>query len=44
MQTHQTLMMQGMLDLIKADADKGFDSLEFADEVEGMHDMTVGTK
>lgn len=30
-----------MIDLIKADADKAFDSLEFVDEVEGMENMQV---
>ena len=30
------IMPAGMRDLIKADADKGFDDLEFADEVDGM--------
>ena len=32
---------QGMIDLIKADADKAFDSLEFADEVQGLDDLKV---
>ncbi|KAL2416806.1 Protein arginine N-methyltransferase SFM1 [Exophiala dermatitidis] len=33
------IMPQGMIDLIKADADKAFDSLEFADEVQGLDDL-----
>lgn len=39
-----TLILQGMLELIKADADKGFDSLEFADEVDGMQGLNVDSK
>ena len=31
-----------MLELIKADADKAFDSLEFADEVDGLESLEVG--
>jgi len=31
-----------MIDLIKADADKAFDDLEFVDEVDGMENLTVG--
>ena len=34
-------MPEGMIDLIKADADKGFDALEFADETEGMSNLTT---
>jgi hypothetical protein len=30
-----------MVDLIKADADKAFDDLEFIDEVEGLENMRV---
>ena len=30
-----------MVDLIKADADKAFDGLEFADEVDGLNDLAV---
>ena len=33
------LMPPGMIDLIKADADKAFDDLEFVDEIEAMQDM-----
>lgn len=33
--------LKGMIDLIKADADKAFDDLEFADEVEGLENMKV---
>ena len=29
------------MELIKADADKAFDSLEFADEVAGLEDLDV---
>lgn len=35
------IMPDGMLDLIKADADKGFDALEFADETEGMSNLST---
>lgn len=35
------IMPDGMLELIKADADKSFDQLDFADEVDGMGDMKV---
>lgn len=39
---HQNpIMPDGMLDLIKADADKGFDQLEFADEVDGLQELNV---
>lgn len=37
----QPIMPAGMIDLIKADADKGFDDLEFADEVEGMENVNL---
>ncbi len=37
-----TYFWQGMIDLIKADADKAFDSLEFADEVEGVDNLEIG--
>jgi hypothetical protein len=32
---------KGMIDLIKADADKAFDDLEFVDEVDGLENLTV---
>jgi len=32
-----------MIDLIKADADKAFDNLDFADEVDGIQDLKVGS-
>ncbi|KIY01196.1 uncharacterized protein Z520_02748 [Fonsecaea multimorphosa CBS 102226] len=35
------IMPQGMVDLIKADADKAFDNLEFADEVDGLDQLEV---
>ncbi|KAG9768692.1 hypothetical protein KCU88_g7115, partial [Aureobasidium melanogenum] len=35
------IMPEGMIDLIKADADKAFDSLEFADEAQGLDDLKV---
>ncbi|ETN42179.1 uncharacterized protein HMPREF1541_04120 [Cyphellophora europaea CBS 101466] len=35
------IMPDGMIDLIKADADKGFDQLDFVDETEGLENMTV---
>ncbi|KIW64125.1 hypothetical protein PV04_09080 [Phialophora macrospora] len=35
------IMPEGMVDLIKADADKAFDDLEFVDEVEGLGSMGV---
>ena len=35
------IMPDGMIDLIKADADKGFDALEFADENEGMDNLAL---
>lgn len=31
-----------MFELIKADADKAFDGLEFADEAEGLEGLNVG--
>jgi len=34
-------MPEGMIDLIKADADKGFDSLDFADENDGMDNLAL---
>lgn len=40
-QSGKPIMPDGMLDLIKADADKGFDALEFADETEGMDNLTT---
>lgn len=36
------VMPDGMFELIKADADKGFDQLEFIDEVEGIDSLRVG--
>ena len=36
------VMPAGMIDLIKADADKGFDDLELADEADGMEDLHLG--
>jgi hypothetical protein len=30
-----------MIDLIKADADKAFDEMEFVDEVEGLDNLSV---
>lgn len=35
-------MPAGMIDLIKADADKGFDDLELADEVDGIGNVSLG--
>lgn len=35
------IMPEGMIELIKADADKGFDTLEFADENDGMGDLAL---
>lgn len=35
------IMPNGMLELIKADADKGFDQLDFVDENEGMEGLKV---
>lgn len=35
------IVPEGMLDLIKADADKGFDALEFADESEGLGNLKM---
>ncbi|EXJ94088.1 carboxypeptidase D [Capronia coronata CBS 617.96] len=40
-QSGNPIMPEGMIDLIKADADKAFDSLEFADEVEGLENLKV---
>lgn len=34
------IMPAGMIDLIKADADKSFDDLELADEVDGTGDAS----
>jgi hypothetical protein len=34
--------VQGMIDLIKADADKAFDDLEFVDEADGLQNLDVG--
>lgn len=33
--------LQGMIDLIKADADKAFDDLEFMDEADGLADLKI---
>ncbi len=38
------IMPKGMLDLIKADADKAFDDLELADEVDGLKDLDLDLK
>ena len=38
------IMPEGMLELIKADADKAFDDLEFVDEADGMENMTVNDR
>ncbi|OAP57304.1 hypothetical protein AYL99_08042 [Fonsecaea erecta] len=35
------IMPEGMVELIKADADKAFDNLEFADEVDGLDQLEV---
>lgn len=35
------IMPDGMFELIKADADKGFDQLDFVDEAEGLGNLTV---
>lgn len=35
------IMPAGMIELIKADADKGFDDLELADEVDGIKDVSI---
>lgn len=37
----QPIMPAGMVELIKADADKGFDQLDFADEAEGLEDLKL---
>ncbi|KAJ9654391.1 hypothetical protein H2198_006553 [Neophaeococcomyces mojaviensis] len=37
----EPIMPNGMIDLIKADADKGFDQLDFADETDGMNGLAV---
>lgn len=37
----QPIMPDGMVDLIKADADKGFDHLDFVDESESLGDLTL---
>ncbi|KIW11925.1 hypothetical protein PV08_09198 [Exophiala spinifera] len=39
--SNRPIMPEGMIDLIKADADKAFDSLEFVDEVEGIENLKV---
>jgi len=35
------IMPEGMIELIKADADKGFDTLDFADENDGMGNLAL---
>ena len=37
----QPIMPPGMVELIKADADKGFDQLDFADESEGLGELNL---
>lgn len=37
----QPIMPDGMVELIKADADKGFDQLDFVDEAEGLGDLKL---
>ena len=37
----QPVMPKGMIDLIKADADKAFDGIELADEADGMGEMSM---
>ncbi|KAK5059898.1 hypothetical protein LTR84_009781 [Exophiala bonariae] len=39
--TGKPIMPEGMIDLIKADADKAFDGLDFVDEVDGMENLAV---
>ncbi|OAL34781.1 hypothetical protein AYO20_05976 [Fonsecaea nubica] len=39
--TGKPIMPEGMIELIKADADKAFDNLEFADEVTGLDQLEV---
>jgi hypothetical protein len=34
-------VMQGMIELIKTDADKAFEGLEFADEVGGTDSLNI---
>jgi ribosome biogenesis SPOUT family RNA methylase Rps3 len=40
--TSRLISTQGMMDLIKADADKAFDDIEFVDEVAGLEEMNIG--
>lgn len=40
-QNGDPIMPPGMIELIKADADKGFDALEFVDESEGLSDLNM---
>lgn len=40
-QNGNPIMPDGMIDLIKADADKGFDQLEFLDEDEGLDQLSM---
>ncbi|KAJ9501474.1 hypothetical protein H2202_003268 [Exophiala xenobiotica] len=40
--TSRLISAQGMMDLIKADADKAFDDVEFVDEVAGLEEMNIG--
>jgi ribosome biogenesis SPOUT family RNA methylase Rps3 len=39
--SNQPIMPPGMIDLIKADADKAFDKLDFADEDEGLQSLDL---
>jgi hypothetical protein len=34
-------VMQGMIELIKKDADKAFEGLDFADEIDGMDSLNI---
>ena len=36
--------MQGMTELIREDADKGFENLEFVDDVDGVQSLSVGER
>ena len=39
--TLRLISAQGMMELIKADADKAFDDVEFVDEVAGLEEMKI---
>ncbi len=39
--TSRLISAQGMMELIKADADKAFDDVEFVDEVAGLEEMKI---